>query len=97
MSKKKSTMVLGYTRTGIEVFLPASSSPDMAAFNSWTRGDHVDASRILAEHGDREDDPEVAEWCKRWGKVHRTVGRSTRAALIRAAAETSIRFTRRRH
>jgi hypothetical protein len=96
MSKKKSAMVLGYTRTGIEVFLPVSSSPDMRTFTTWTRGDHVDASRILAEHGDREGDPEAKEWCKRWSKVHRTVGRSTRAALIRAAAETSIRFTRRR-
>lgn len=89
-------MVLGYTRTGIEVFLPTRRSPDKRRFVGWTRGDHVDASRIFAEHGDREGDPEVKEWCKRWAKTHRLVGRSSRVGLIRAAAETSIRFSRRR-
>lgn len=89
-------MVLGYTRTGIEVFLPTRRSPTKRRFVDWTRGDHVDAARILAEHGDRENDPDVKSWCKRWAKVHRLVGRSSRAVLIRAAAEISIRETRRR-
>lgn len=92
-------MVLGWTRSGIGVFLPTSASPDKETFNGWTRGDHVDAGRILAEHGDRDDNPEVKSWCKRWAKIHRTIGKSGSATVdttvIRAAAETAILSRRR--
>jgi hypothetical protein len=96
MSKKKSAMVLGWTRTGIGVFLPTCSSPDVEKFVGWTRGDHVDASRILVEHGERERDPEVGSWCERWAKIHRAVSKSGSAAIVRAAAETAILSRRRR-
>ncbi len=93
-------MVLGWTRTGIEVFLPTRSSPEDGRFVGWTRGDHVDAARILAEHGERESNPEVGEWCKRWAKSHRRVSKSGSAAatagVVRAAAETTILSRRRR-
>jgi hypothetical protein len=88
MSKKK--LILGWTRTGIEVSLPAGGSLDGEKFVGWTRGDHLDASRILAEHGEREEDPQVGEWCARWAKVHRAVSKSGRSAVVRASAETAI-------
>lgn len=100
MSKKKSVMVLGWTRSGLDVLLPTSASPDGETFNGWTRGDHVDAARILAEHSDRDDNHEVRSWCKRWAKIHRAISKSGSAAvdttIIRAAAETAI-LSRRRH
>lgn len=89
-------MILGYTRAGHEVLLPTHRSSDMEKFFGWTRGDHIDASRILREHGERENDPEVGSWCRRWAKVHRAIGKSSRATLIRAAAETAILSRRRR-
>lgn len=95
MSKKKSAMVLGWTRTGLGVLRPTSSDPDVETFVGWTRGDHVDASRILAEHGERDSDPEVGSWCKRWAKVHRTISKSGRGAIVRASAETAILSRRR--
>lgn len=94
MSRKK--LVLGWTRTGIEVFLPAGGSSDVDKFSDWTRGDHVDASRILAEHGERERDPEAGSRCAQWAKIHRAISRSGSAAVVRAAAETAILSRRRR-
>jgi hypothetical protein len=96
MSKKKA-LVLGWTRTGIGVFLPTHDSPDVdETCVGWTRGDHVDAARILAEHGERERDHAVGSWCKRWAKIHRLVSKSGRATSVRAAAETAILSRRRR-
>lgn len=91
MSKKK-LMVLGYTRTGIEVRLPNSRTPD-DDFAGWTRGDHLDASRILTEHGEREKDAELGSWCTRWAKVHRALRKASKrkSARIRGGAEISIR------
>ncbi len=89
-------MTLGYTRTGLAVSLPTRRSPDEDSFTGWTRGDHVDAARILAEHGEREADPKIQPWCVRWAKEHRALGRRSRKALqIRGAAETSILRGRR--
>jgi hypothetical protein len=95
MSKK---MVLGYTRAGYAVLLPTGRTPDASSFNDWTRGDHVDASRILAEHGEREPDDQIGSWCERWSKLHRTCSKSRRGmrVRIRGAAETAILSTRRR-
>lgn len=90
MSKKKA-MVLGYTRTGLPVLLPTSSTPDMKQFADWTRGDHRDASSILAEHGEREPDPKIGSWCTRWASAHRALGKSSKEVHVRGAAETSIR------
>jgi hypothetical protein len=90
--KKKSTMVLGYTRTGITVFLPTRRTPDADSFVGWSRGDHVDASRILMEHGEREVDEQVGRWCVRWARMHRVTARPPRRVRhrIRGAAETAI-------
>ncbi len=93
-------MVLGYTRTGRPVLLPTRSEPDKAKIADWTRGDHVDASRILMEHGEREPDPKVASWCTHWSSVHWDAGRRPRSsARVRGAAETLIRplGLRRKH
>ena len=95
--KKKSTMVLGYTRTGIAVVLPSRRSPELEDFVGWTRGDHVDASHILIEHGEREVDEQAGSWCMRWAKVHRATARPMRRGVhIRGAAETVILPGRRR-
>jgi hypothetical protein len=96
MSKKKSVMVLGWTRTGISVFLPTRGAPDLEMCIGWTRGDHVDAARILTEHGERDSDPTIGSWCKRWAKIHRSISRSGSAAIVRAAAETAILSRRRK-
>lgn len=93
-------MVLGYTRSGHEVLLPTRQTPDMVQFVSWTPGDHLDASRILTEHGERESDP-VGSWCMSWAGVHWAIGKKAkkkraRAARIRGAAETAILAGRRR-
>ena len=53
----KEQMVLGYTRSGHEVLLPLQKSVDMDLFASWSPGDHIDAYRILTEHGERAGDP----------------------------------------
>ena len=102
MGKKKSTMVLGYTRSGHEVYLPTRQNPDMAQFVTWTPGDHLDASRILTEHGEREDEP-VGSWCMQWAGSHWAIGKSAkkrakraRRTGIRGAAETMILAGRRR-
>lgn len=88
---KKKTMVLGYTRSGHEVLLPTRETPDMAECTSWTPGDHLDASRILAEHGEREVDP-VRPWCERWADVHWSIGKRAKKKLKRAkAARAQIR------
>ena len=89
-------LVLGYTRTGITVFLPTRRAPAPEDFVGWTRGDHVDASRILAEHGEREDDKETGTWCTTWARVHRATARAGRHSRgVRGAAETVIRPGRR--
>jgi hypothetical protein len=89
-------MVLGYTRSGLAVLLPTSRVDD-AGFAGWSRGDHVDAARILAEHSERERDPEVGPWCKQWSKAHKELGKSSRKQLlIRGGAETVIRSIGRR-
>jgi hypothetical protein len=91
MGRKKS-MILGYTRTGHEVLLPTQQFPDTGDFCDWTRGDHIDASRILKEHGEREQDTEVGSWCRRWAKAHRAMRKAVRRATIRGAAEISIKI-----
>ncbi len=91
-------LVLGYTRTGITVFLPTRKAPDPEDFADWTRGDHVDASRILAEHGERTGD-QVGDWCTTWARAHRATARAPRGnhtRNVRGAAETIIRPSRRR-
>lgn len=89
-------MVLGYTRSGLAVLLPTGRADD-ASFAGWSRGDHVDAARILAEHSEREADPEVGPWCKQWSKAHKDLGKKTRKLLlIRGGAETTIRSIGRR-
>src|SRR4029077_8668487 len=87
----KSKMTLGYTRTGHEVLLPIRRSPTPEEFINWTRGDHIDAERILREHGERELDPRTHSWCKRWAKAHRELRKSARRVHIRGAAEISIK------
>ena len=103
MGKKKS-LVLGYTRSGHPVLLPTRQTPDMAEFVSWTPGDHLDASRILVEHGEREADP-VGPWCAHWAGAHWAIGKRAKKerkkkrrvrAQIRGAAEATILAGRRR-
>jgi len=90
---KKSAMVLGYTRSGHPVIRPSRRSFTADGFVGWERGDHVDAARILREHGEREQDPEIAPWCLRWAKAHREIGRSAKKhARVRGAAEIVIRM-----
>jgi len=77
-------MVLGYTRTGRTVQRPSHAAPDTndtdgcqhakEKLADWTRGDHTDASRILAEHSEREPDREIGSWCAGWADVHRSLG-----------------------
>jgi hypothetical protein len=92
MGKKK--LILGYTRAGHEVLLPNRRDPDMAEFVSWTPGDHIDASRILVEHGERETDP-IGPWCALWANEHRAMGKrrkkkKKRRTRVLGAAETTI-------
>ena len=102
MGKNKS-MVLGYTRSGHAVLLPTSRTPDANEFVNWTSGDHRDASRILAENGERESEP-IGPWCAQWAGAHRAMGKRSkrskkkakRVSSIRGAAEVVIRGTRRR-
>ena len=104
MGKKKSTMVLGYTRSGHSVLLPTRHAPDMAQFSGWTPGDHLDASRILVEHGEREVDP-MGTWCAQWAESHYVIGKSAKKkerrarrlrSQVRGAAEATILSSRRR-
>ena len=104
MGKKKSTMVLGYTRSGHEVLLPTRATPDMSECGNWTPGDHLDASRIFVEHGEREVDP-IGSWCAHWADVHWSIGKRAKKKLkrakvarsqIRGAAEAAILAGRRR-
>jgi len=85
-------MVLGYTRTGHEVLRPTRRSPAPEEFVRWIRGDHIDAERILKEHSEREQDPKISAWCKRWAKAHRTLRKSARRMSVRGAAEISIKI-----
>ncbi len=103
MSKNKE-MVLGYTRSGHAVLRPAQDVPDMPAHEGWTPGDHLDASRILSEHGEREVDP-IKSWCEHWAHVYRSIGKRAKKkqkraknaqTQIRGATETSILAGRRR-
>jgi len=90
-------MVLGYTRNGLEVCLPPRRTPDTDSFSNWSRGDHLDATRILLEHSAREKNREVGSWCVRWAKVHRSLRKATKTSTrIRGAAEMSILTGRRR-
>ena len=84
-------VALGYTRTGHEVLLPTRKSPSSKAFHDWTRGDHADAEHILKEHGERETDPEISSWCKRWAKAHRGLRKASKRVSIRGGAEISIK------
>ena len=94
MSKK---LVLGYTRAGHAVLLPSRQAFDEEVCVGWSRGDHIDAGRILREHGERETDPEVGPWCLRWAKVHKEIGRAARKSMaVRGAAEIAIRTRGRR-
>lgn len=88
-------MTLGYTRTGIAVCLPTHRTPSLDSFAGWTRGDHVDASRILVEHGERETDVQIGDWCLRWARLHKGAAKSKHSPRIRTAAETAILAGRR--
>ena len=88
--KKKSTLILGYTRSGHEVLLPTREAPDMSEYSSWTPGDHLDASRILVEHGEREVDP-VGPWCTHWAGAHWALGKRAKKKLRRARDRVQIR------
>lgn len=98
--EKKPGLILGYTRTGIAVCLPTLHRPALETFVGWSRNDHVDASRILMEHGEREVDAQFGGWCVSWARAHRALVRSTRGARreaqVRGAAETAILARRRR-
>ena len=91
------TLILGYTRAGHEVLLPTHQTPDMAKCVSWAPGDHLDASRILMEHGERSGDP-IGDWCSHWASAHWALGKSARRSrsrtTVRGAAETTIRVAR---
>jgi len=90
MSSKKS-MILGYTRTGIEVRVPTDGDPDVRSLSGWTRGDHLDAARILREHSEREREHTVGVWCFHWAKAHKAKAKSRRSRLrVLGAAETAI-------
>jgi len=94
MGKKKSALLLGYTRAGHPVVLPTRQTPDMTRFENWTPGDHLDAARILVEHGERETHPELGPWCTRWAGAHWALGKSARRGRrprVRGAAEAAIR------
>lgn len=100
---RKSTLVLGYTRSGHAVLLPACGKPSLAEFVSWTTGDHLDASRILVQHGERLAADPDGSWCMDWAEAHRAVGKrsnkrskKTRRAGIRGGAEVAILSGRRR-
>jgi hypothetical protein len=90
MSKKKTALVLGYTRTGREVLRPTSHTPALEDFVGWSRCDHIDASRILQEHGERETDEQASRRCTRWAEVHQSTARPPRRANIRGSAEIAI-------
>jgi hypothetical protein len=96
--KKKSPMVLGYTRAGIAVCLPTHHTPALEDFVDWSRGDHLDAARILMEHSEREADEQAGSRCVHWADVHQAAARPSRRVppSVRGAAETSI-LSRRRH
>lgn len=95
MSKKKSTLVLGYTRTGREVLLPTHRTPPLEDFVGWSRCDHIDAARILLEHGERERDEQAGSRCMRWAEVHHATARPSSRAHIRGGAEIAILARRR--
>ena len=95
-------MILGYTRGGCKVLLPTRQDPDMGPFVDWTPGDHLDAARILMEHGERSPDP-LESWCSHWAPAHWELGKHARrkrqkscASVVRGAAETKIIIGRRR-
>ncbi len=93
---KKSALILGYTRTGLAVRLPPRRTPVMADFVNWSRSDHVDASHILMEHGERESNAQVGRWCMRWACAHQETSRAPRRAYIRGGAEIAVLARRRR-
>ena len=97
MSKqKKSPMVLGYTRSGIPVLLPTHRTPPLEDFVGWSRCDHIDAARILMEHGEREVNEPAGSKCIRWAEVHQATARPPRRAPIRGGAEITILSRRQR-
>lgn len=77
--KRSTAMVLGYTRAGRAVIRPTHEAPDSVdrareTFPDWTRGEHKDVFRILAEHSEREPDREISAWCEGWAAVHKILG-----------------------
>ena len=80
------SMVLGYTRSGHEVFLPTQKAISMSQFSGWSPGDHIDAYRILVEHSDRAEDP-LGHWCKRWAKAHKAIGKKAKKKIRKAQAQ----------
>jgi hypothetical protein len=87
---KNKAMVLGYTRSGHEVLLPTRETSDMTEFASWTAGDHLDASRILVEHGEREVEP-IGPWCMHRAGSHWEIGKHAKKKERKARARTQIR------
>jgi hypothetical protein len=77
MSKKKSALVLGYTRNGYVVTSPTKPKPEMDHFTKWEPADHLDASRILFEHAERAGEP-IGPLCDRWADAHAELGESAK-------------------
>lgn len=97
MRNKKNELILGYTRTGREVLRPNSHAPALEDFVGWSRCDHIDASRILQEHGERlqehgerEINARTSRRCLRWAEVHQATARPSRRTHIRGSAEIAI-------
>ena len=73
----------------------------MSSYAGWTAGDHLDASRILVEHSEREGEP-TGTWCASWASAHWAIGRRAKKvrkkvrANIRGGAEATILAGRRR-
>ena len=80
----KTPLVLGYTRSGKPVLEPSRGAPDTnnidtyhrtkRKFSGWTRGDHMDASQMLIDHGERNVGTKVGTWSTRWASVHWDIG-----------------------
>lgn len=85
--------VLGYTRTGKPVLLPARGGAEVK-ITDWSRGDHADAAHILTEHGERERDQQIAAHCAQAARAHRAA--ASHRTGVRGGAEGRVLSGRRR-